>query len=247
MRLAEKIQKLFSPDALASVWEHAARAAHPVDTGRILATIDRGEIARISQLYPRRTGARRINAWDDVGRWIDINVKRAQNLWLDRARPLRILDLGCGAGYFLHVCRFFGHHGIGLDTGDDPFFGAVISHFGIQRTISRIEPNVPLPELGEKFDLVTAYRICFHRTTREPDGTWNEWAPSNWKFLLNDVRARVLKPGGRLLLDFNPRPDGSSFFTPELGELFLAEGARIFRSNALFATDPRERPRFKQS
>ena len=98
VRLAEKIQKLFSPDALASLWEHATRAAHPVDAGRILATIDRDEIARISQLYPRRASARRVNAWDDVGRWIDINVKRAQDLWLDRAPPLRILDLGCGAG-----------------------------------------------------------------------------------------------------------------------------------------------------
>jgi SAM-dependent methyltransferase len=247
VRLAKKIQKLVSPDALASLWEHATRAAHPVDARRILATIDRDEIAQISQLYPRRAGARRVNAWDDVGRWIDINAKRAQDLWLDRAPPLRILDLGCGAGYFLYVCRFFGHRGIGLDTGDDPFFGAIISHFGIQRAISRIEPSVPLPELGEKFDLVTAYRICFHRTTRERDGIWKEWAPSNWKFFLNDVRARALKPGGRLLLDFNPRPDGSSFFMPELRKLFLAEGARIFRSKALLATDPQERPRFKQS
>jgi hypothetical protein len=56
-----------------------------------------------------------------------------------------------------------------------------------------------------------------------------------------------LKPEGRLLLDFNPRLDGSSFFTPELRACFLGESARIFRSKALLAADPSDRPRFKQT
>jgi len=55
-----------------------------------------------------------------------------------------------------------------------------------------------------------------------------------------------LNENGRLLLDFNPRPDGSSFFTPELREFFLSQGARIFRSKALLGADPNQRPRFKQ-
>jgi hypothetical protein len=49
-----------------------------------------------------------------------------------------------------------------------------------------------------------------------------------------------------LLLDINPRPDGSSFFTEELRAFFESQGARIFRSKALFAADPAKRPRFKQ-
>jgi SAM-dependent methyltransferase len=246
MQLRFKIGKLFSLDTFASLWEHAARATHPVDATRILATIDRDEIAWISQAYPRRARARRINAWDDVAHWIDINVKRAQDLWLDRAAPLHILDLGCGAGYFLSVCRFLGHSGIGLDIGDDPFFAAMVAQFGVKRVIWRIEPGVPLAELGEKFDLVSAYRVCFHRTTREPSGVWNEWTPADWKFFIDDVRTRFLKPNGRLFLEFNPRSDGSSFFTPELRQFFLAEGARIFRSKALFAADSKQRPGFKQ-
>jgi len=48
-----------------------------------------------------------------------------------------------------------------------------------------------------------------------------------------------------LLLDFNPRPDGSSFFTPRLREFFLSQGARIFRSKALLGVHPNQRPRFK--
>ena len=245
MRSSRKIRKLFSPDCLASLYEHVARAIHPVDTGRILAMIKRDEIDRISQIYPRRAGARRINTWNDATYWIDINVMRAQDLWLDRTAPVRILDLGCGPGYFLYVCRFFGHNGIGFDTGDDPFFGAMVEHFDIPRVISRIEPGLPLPQFGEKFDLVTAYRVCFHRTTRKPDGTWVEWSSRDWKFFIDDVRARALKPNGRLLLDFNPRPDNNSFFTPEMRDFFRAEGARLFRSKALFTANPHERPRFK--
>jgi hypothetical protein len=48
-----------------------------------------------------------------------------------------------------------------------------------------------------------------------------------------------------LLLDFNPRPDGSSFFTLELRRFFRSQGARIFRSKALLAKNPKERPKFK--
>jgi SAM-dependent methyltransferase len=247
VRLARKIRKLFSLDALASLWQHTARATHPVNASRVLDTIDRNEVSRIAEAYPRRAGARGINAWDDVAYWINLSIGRAQDLWLDRPPPLRILDLGCGAGYFLYICQFLGHCGIGLDTGDDPFFGAMINHFGLDRVIARIAPGMPLPDFAEKCDLVTAHRICFHRITRLPNGNWNEWTSADWKFFIDDVRTRLLKPKGRLLLDFNPRPNGNSFFTPQLRDLFVAEGGRIFRSKALFARDPGEWPRFKLS
>jgi hypothetical protein len=116
----------------------------------------------------------------------------------------------------------------------------------VRRVVSRIEPDVPLPDLGQRFDLVTAHRVCFHRIRRAPNIEPSEWTPKNWKFFINDIRTRFLEPEGRLLLDFNPRRDGSSFFTPELRACFLAQGARIFRSKALFATDPNQRPKFKQ-
>ena len=247
MRPLHKIGKLFSTDALASLREHANRWTHPVNAKRILATIDPAEIARITEHYPRRPGARKTNAWQDVAHWIDINVGRAQNLWLDRSPPVRILDLGSGAGYFLYVCQFLGHSGLGLDLDDDPFFGAMTKYFNVPRVIWRIEPGIPLPDLGEKFDLITAHRVCFHRLNRAPSGEWNEWTPADWEFFINDIRTKFLKPNGRLLLDFNPRRDGSSFFTPALRACFLAKGARIFRSKALLAAEPGKRPRFKQT
>ena len=243
MRPWHKIRKLFSTDALASLREHANRWTHPVSVKRILATIDPAEIARITEHYPRRPGARKNNAWQDVAHWIDINVGRAQNLWLDRSPAVRILDLGSGAGYFLYVCQFLGHSGLGLDLDDDPFFGAMTKYFNVPRFIWRIDPGTPLPDLGKKFDLVTGHRVCFHWITRDQG---QEWTRADWEFFIHDIRTRFLKPRGRLLLEINPRPDGSSFFTEELRIFFESQGARIFRSKALLAADPAERPRFKK-
>jgi SAM-dependent methyltransferase len=247
VKLSRKLHKLFSFDAAESLSEHLCRWTHPVSTRRILATLDRAEFARLRECYPHRPNARKINAYEDAAYWIGINVERAQDLWLDRAPPLRILDLGCGAGYFLYVCRFFGHEAVGLDTDEEPLFRGTTELLNVDRVISRIHPRFSLPDLGEKFDLVTAHRVCFHRITRAENGEWNEWTPVDWNFFINDIRTRFLKPDGRLLLDFNPRPNHCSFFTNELRDSFLSQGARIFRSKALLAADPAQRPRFKET
>jgi len=247
VQLSRKFQKLFSFEAAESLWEHLCRWTHPVSTRRILATLDLAEFAKLRERYPDRPNARRINAYEDAAYWIGINIERAQDLWLDRTSPLRILDLGSGAGYFLYVCRFFGHEGLGLDTDEEPLFRGTTELLNVHRVISRIHPRVSLPDLGEKFDLITGHRVCFHRITRAENGEWDEWASADWNFVINDIRTRFLKPAGRLLLDLNPRPDGSSFFTKKLRVCFLSEGARIFRSKALLAADPNQRPRFKQT
>jgi SAM-dependent methyltransferase len=245
MKLSRKVQKLFSTEALESVYEHASRSTHPVSSRLILATLDRAEVAKLREHYPVGPSFPKINRFANVPYWIKINVERAQDLWLDRTPPRRILDLGCGAGYFLYVCKYFGHEVVGLDLDDQPLFRDTLALLKVPRVISRIDPNVPLPDLKRKFDLVAAHRICFQRIEGAVSG--KEWAPEHWKFFIDDIRSRFLNPTGRLLLDFNPRPDGSSFFTRELRSLFLSQGARIRRSKALFAANPEQRPRFKQT
>ena len=107
VRISHKFKKLGSRDAVQSLWEHACRWTHPVNPRRILATIDRAELERLRERYPYRPNARRINAYEDAAYWVGVNVKRVQDLWLDRSPPLQILDLGCGPGYFLYLCRLF--------------------------------------------------------------------------------------------------------------------------------------------
>jgi SAM-dependent methyltransferase len=247
VRLSQKLQKLLSLDAGQSLWEHVCRSTHPVSARRILGTIDRAELERLRECYPYRPNARKINAYEDAKYWIEVNVKRAQDLWLDRSPPLQILDLGCGAGYFLYLCRLLGHEGLGFDQDEEPFFRGTIEFFKVRRVLGRIEPQTPLPDLEKKFDLVTGHRVCFHRLARTENGEWLEWTPDDWKFFIKDIRTRFLKREGRLLLEFNRRQDGSSFFTDELRTFFESQGARIFRWKALLAADPNQRPRFKQT
>jgi SAM-dependent methyltransferase len=247
VRLSRKIQKLLSPDALLSAWEHLCRWTHPINARDILATIDGDELKRVRERYPARANARQINAYENAAYWIGVNVRRVQDLWLDRTPPLRILDLGCGPGYFLYISHLFGHSGIGLDTPDEPLFEGLTQLLKIQRVIARIERQVPLPDLGEKFDLITAHRVCFHRIERIGEHEWKEWNPADWKFFIDDIRSRFLKPNGRLFLELNPRHDGLSAITPEIRACFLGEGARIFRSKVLFAANRDERPRFKRT
>jgi SAM-dependent methyltransferase len=243
MRFSRKLRKLFSTELFASAYEHLSRWTHPVNRRRFLNNLDWSQFEKLREQYPYRPGSPQINRFEDIVYWIDINVERAQDLWLDRAPPLRILDLGCGAGYFLCVCKHFRHHVLGFDTDEDPLFRATTELLGVRRVIGRIERQTPLPDLGEKFDLVAAHRICFHRIGKVREGV--EWSTTDWKFFIEDIRTRFLNENGRLLLDFNPRPDGASFFTPQLREFFLSHGARIFRSKALLAKNPDERPRFK--
>ncbi len=247
MNLSRKVQKLLTAEALESLWEHAKRWTHPVDTQQILDGLDRKAWADLRQRYPHRPNAPRINRFANADYWIKINVERAQDLWLDRSLPLRVLDLGCGPGYFLYVCRCLGHEALGLDLDEQPLFRETTALLNVRRVIWGIEPQVPLPDLGGKFDLVTGHRVCFQKTVRWGigSGEWNEWEPGDWEFFLDDVRSRILKPDGRLLLDFNPRADGHSFFTPQLRNVLIAQGARIFRSKALLAADLTKRPRFK--
>ncbi len=112
-----------------------------MSTRRILATIDRAELERLRENYPYRPNARRINAYEDAAYWIGVNVKRIQDLWLDRSPPLQIFDLGCGPGYFLYLTRLFGHQGLGLDPDDEPFFRGTTKHFGVRRVVARIQPQ----------------------------------------------------------------------------------------------------------
>jgi SAM-dependent methyltransferase len=244
MRFSRKLRKLFSPELFASASEHLSRLTHPVNKSCILDDIDWLQFKDLRHKYPCRPGSPQINRFEDIVYWIDINVERAQDLWLDRAPPLRILDLGSGAGYFLYVCKHLGHDVLGFDTDREPLFGATTELLGVRRVIGRIERQTPLPDFGQTFDLVTAHRICFHRVGKVRDGV--EWTTADWKFFIADVRSRFLNDNGRLLLDFNPRPDGSSFFTPELREFFRTQGARIFRSKALLAKDPNKKPSFQR-
>ena len=92
------------------------------------------------------------------------NVTRGLMLGIDGSKNLRVLDLGCGPGYFLLVCRYLGHKAMGLDIETNSLYNEFIDHFSIERIGHEILAYQDLPSIpGGLFDLITAFSIGFHQ------------------------------------------------------------------------------------
>ena len=186
--------------------------SRPVDMNSLLAKID---INRLREIQKRHAGSDvRYAKYADVEHWLAINLPRVQELKLDVAEPKQILDLGCGAGFFLFLAKQFGHSCVGLDVGDYPLSNELIALFGIDRLTWRIRAFEPLPDFGRQFDLITAFSAAFNRNGDETRG----WTVDEWEFFLSDLD-RHLKPGGRTLLEINSGKD-KRYYPAEVREFF---------------------------
>lgn len=168
-----------------------------------------------------------------LGGYLRRDLGRAVELGLHRKRPMSVLDLGSGPGYFLLVCEHFGHSAQGLDVApevDEPrdlrlmheFYSDMIDLLGVQRTYWTIRPFETLPELpGEPFDLVTANQASFHQ-----EGLPAPWGVSEWRFFLENVWSKTT-PEARLVMMLNPDVEAGALVRPEVRSLFESFDAEI--------------------
>jgi len=164
----------------------------------------------------------------DLSTYLARDLDRAIWLGLHRSRPLRVLDLGCGFGYFLYVCTFFGHQGIGVDyvDGNQPdvaCYRETLALLGQRRQLHRIVRFEKLPDVEGAFDLVTAHAMCFNWHENRRD---QPWGVAEWQYFLDDVKTRLV-PSGRVLLEFVPLGPGLPCFDETLRAYFRQRGARI--------------------
>jgi len=133
------------------------------------------------------------------------SIVRAARLGLHRSPRLSILDIGCGSGFFLSVCKYFGHDCTGTDLPPEQLArGMAQVYEELLRAqdcfqdcrILVVRPWQPLV-LDRKFDMITSNLICFNEY---PSG--DRWSRSEWEFFLNDIK-QYLVPGGRLFLEMN--------------------------------------------
>jgi len=225
MKLSHKIRKAVDPAAVLSFKRAVGRIVHPLPVSRFMSQIDQAELKRLWQTYSV-PGSRQWQKYVEAERFLKLNIRRVQDIGLDRMPPQRILDLGSGAGYFLFVNRVLGHTGLGLDIDNVPLFREMFELFGLQRIVHRIEKFKPLPETGAQFDWITAFSVIFAGGGRCP-----RWGIAEWHYFLQDA-TRHLRPGGRIYLDLNPGAD-RSFYSDELGKFFLGQGAVIDRRSKL--------------
>ena len=231
MQLSHKIRKLVDGKSLASARKHTLRVLRPtrfqLETQRVIETIDPVGFGQIRQRYVVADPGADWPKYLDLDRWIGVNIRRIRQLELDVARPKRILDLGCGAGYFLHIAQLLGHSGVGLDMDRLAMFREITRLLGVRRVVEQIQAFRPLPNFGQKFDVITAFMICFNN--HKLPGLWGV---PEWEFFLDDL-AKHLTPRGRVWLELNQEYDGT-FYTPALKKFFEKRGAKIDEQKVIF-------------
>jgi SAM-dependent methyltransferase len=233
LRLSQKLGKILTGEAFDSARRHTRaivrnrRFPARITASAIIKSIDAPRFEEIRRKYAVDDPGDAPPKYLDLEHWIGINLQRVRELELDYAPRSRILDLGCGAGYFLYINKLLGHEILGLDLDDLPMFRELTELLQIPRTIARIEAFQPLPKFDRKFDLITAYLICFNNHKSD-----KLWGPAEWDYFLSDA-ASHLAPNGRLWLELNREYDGS-YYTPELKEFFERRGAELQSYRVIF-------------
>ena len=207
-------------------WRRAQRSIFRVPLGPMLAQIYRERAREIQQRYADSTAG--YAKYANIEPWLRLNRERVQDLKLHRSPPKRVLDLGCGGGFFLFILNGLGHSVLGLDVERVPLFGELLELFGVPRVVCRINAFEPLPDLGQKFDWITAFSVNFNLYHPSKE----RWGTREWDFFLHDLQHH-LAPGGKVFFGLNPLYAGD-YYTLELRDLFISRGANVERERIVF-------------
>ena len=226
MKLSRKILKFTEPLTYRRGWRRAQRSIFRVPLEPMLEQIDRERVREIRHRYANSTAG--YAKYADIEPWLRLNRERVQDLNLHRSSPKRVLDLGCGGGFFLFILKNLGHSVLGLDVERVPLFGELLELFGVRRVVWRINAYEPLPNLDHTFDWVTAFSVNFNLYHPSKE----RWGTAEWDFLLHDLQGH-LAPGGKIFFGLNPLYNGG-YYTSEIRDLFLSRGADVERERILF-------------
>jgi SAM-dependent methyltransferase len=231
MKVSRKILKFTEPLTYRRGWRRAQRSIFRVSLGPMLAQIDRERAREIQQRYANSTAG--YAKYANIEPWLRLNRERVQDLNLHRSPPRRVLDLGCGGGFFLFILKNLGHSVMGLDVERVPLFGELLELFGVPRVVYRIKAFEPLPDLDQKFDWITGFSVNFNLYHPSKE----RWGTAEWDFILHDLQGH-LAPAGKMFFGLNPSYNGD-YYTPEIRDLFISRGADVERERILFAKGPR--------
>src|SRR5437763_10013095 len=145
MKLSRKFSKLVSREGYRRAWRRAQRSIFRLPFEPVMAGVDQG---RLREIEKRHAGEK----YADIEHWLRVNRERVQDLKLHRSRPQRVLDLGCGGGFFLFILKRFNHSVLGLDIDESPLFRELLELFEVPRISFRIQPFESLPNFQQQFD-----------------------------------------------------------------------------------------------
>lgn len=169
----------------------------------IVNSIDRKRFTEIAARYGSAVTPERREKYLDLERWIAVSIERVQRAGLDSGPARRVLDLGCGCGYFLYTCKLLGHEVLGVDVPErQSMYTEVRELLGVPWIPHVIRAFDPLPDLG-KVDVLAAHMVTFngHRTP-------SVWGRREWDWLLGAVAAPVVSLELNAELQGEPYPHG---------------------------------------
>jgi SAM-dependent methyltransferase len=232
VKLSHKIAKLGHSESYKRSWRRLRRRFHRIALEPLLGKLDPEKLREIQARYA--SSPVQIAKYADVERYMKLNIERVQDLQLHRSAPQEVLDLGCGGGFFLYICQQHGHRCQGLDLEWFPVFTDLLNLMKVQRKVWEIKAFEPLPDLGQKFDWITAFSTGFNRVKKKP------WRVPEWEFFLDDLQKHLL-PAGKVFFALNPEGRGGQYYDDELRAFFVERGAQIERERIFFpALRPRE-------
>ena len=208
--IARSLLSRSSPDAVRTwgrLWRYHSRALWGL-TSRVCEQADlqrieslAREMAPVVERDPQCAAK-----YADYARWIPFNVNRVGGLGLHQSRPLRLLDIGCGPGYFLAAAAACGHDCYGIDAPaavmtavERRVYSELLGALSLQDRVSPllIERFTPMALPVRDLNYITAFWICFNRH-EQPD----EWGVAEWQFFVQDAMTH-LREGGVLHLELN--------------------------------------------
>lgn len=182
---------------------------------RVIADIRRRGFSNVVEKWGvTPDGDERRQKYLDLERWIPANWRRIEKIGLHEGRVRRVLDLGCGCGYFLYLCKLLGHDVLGVDRAErSSLFVDVRELLEVPWVPATIRYGESLPSLG-KFDVVAAHMVTFNGHKKTP------WGPTEWEWLLSEI------PAATWSIELNAEPDGT-LFPKGLREWFIEQGAEV--------------------
>jgi SAM-dependent methyltransferase len=161
--------------------------------------IDTAALERLPKKYPHGPDGNK--TWLKFADWRFYGARAIESvmaLGLDNCFRKRILDVGCGFGYFVRAARLAGHDVTGLDI-EDPLYREVWGLMRVPVIGHALTYQWELPEeVGDYYDLITMFgfglpRICGgNGQILRSANCWDEYQETLEKLLDR------IKPNGRL-------------------------------------------------
>lgn len=192
------------------------------DMKRVLASVNKEKFAIINEKYKDVSPDPGYSKYLNIEFWMKRNMWHVFMLGLDKEKPKNVLDIGTGNGYFPFICKYYGHTVRSIDIWTDPMFNELIELLGIPRRDYEIKNLELIPPFDVKFDVITGFMVCFngHHSPLL-------WTSKEWNFFLRDMATNHCNPGAEAYFTLNEERDTLLFYTEELYQWFVANGAEV--------------------